>query len=205
MATITISRQLGSLGCDIAHTVAERLGYRLVRREIVNQAAHRAGAPEAALAAIDELGLLGLCPTPKACHAYHEAVRQVMEELAKEGNVVIIGRAGQVILRDHPATLHVRVVAPTQLRIARIAQRLRISRQAAEAQVAASDRNRANYLKRFYHVLGDDPELYDLIINTARMTPEAAASLICEALAARLERARADAAREDERIFDSIE
>ncbi len=204
MATITISRQLGSLGCDVARVVAERLGYRLARREVVNQAARRAGAPEAALAAIDELGLLGLCPTPKACRAYHEAVRQVMEELAKEGNVVIIGRAGQVILRDHPAALHVRVVAPTRLRIERIARRHGISLQAAEAQVEVSDRTRHNYLKRFYHVRADDPELYDLIINTERMTPEAAASLICDALAKRPEDTCAGAAGEDERTFESI-
>ena len=189
MATVTISRQLGSLGSEVARAAADRLGYRLVWRDVINQAARRAGAPEVALAAIDELGLLGLCPTPKACHAYHQAVRQVMEELAKEGGVVILGRAGQVILRDHPGALHVRVIAPQRLRVERVARRHGVSLQAAAAQVEASDRYRHHYLRRFYHVRADDPELYDLIINTERMTPEGAANLIYDALSTRQESA----------------
>ena len=53
---------------------------------------------------------------------------------------------------------------------------------AAQAQVQASDRARRNYLRRYYQARWDDPELYDLIINTARLTPESAADLICRAL-----------------------
>src|SRR5512143_2128601 len=100
MAIVTISRQLGSLGSEVARLVAERLGYRLVWRELINQAARRSGAPEAALAAIDDLGLLDICPSPQACQAYRDALKQVIEELALEGNCVILGRAGQVLLKS---------------------------------------------------------------------------------------------------------
>ncbi len=186
MTTITISRQLGSLGVEIATVAAERLGYRLVRREVMNQAARRAGAPEVALAAIDELGLLKMCPSPQACHAYHQAVGQVMQELAAEGNTVIIGRAGQVILRDVADVLHVRIIAPLALRVERLATRHGISREAAAAQIQASDRYRRNYLKRFYRARLDDPELYDLIINTSQLDTAAAADLIVVAVARRL-------------------
>lgn len=182
MATITISRQLGSLGREVARIVAERLGYRMMWRDLINEAARRAGAPEMALAAIDELGLLGMYPSRKACEAYCQAVRQVMEELAAQGNVVILGRAGQVILRDHSDTLHVRLMAPTRMRAERIAQTQEISIGAALAQIEASDRYRRNYLKRFYQVRWDDPELYDLVINTGRVTPGVAAELIVQAL-----------------------
>ncbi len=181
MSTITISRQLGSLGLEIAAVVAERLHYRLIRREVMNQAARRAGAPEAALAAIDELGLLKMCPTPAECHAYHAAVKQVMEELAGEGNVVIVGRAGQVILRDRPGILHVRIISPSSVRIERVAERYGISHEAAAAQVAASDRYRRSYLKRFYQARLDDPELYHLTINTANLTVIAGAEIIIAA------------------------
>ena len=91
MATITISRQPGSFGADVAHAVAHNLGYRVVWREVINQAARQAGLPEVALATIYELGLLGLRPSAEARRAYHEAVRQVIEGLAAEGNVVSIG------------------------------------------------------------------------------------------------------------------
>jgi cytidylate kinase len=204
MSTVTISRQLGSLGHEVARAAADRLGYRLVWREAINQAARQAGAPEVALAAIDELGLLGLCPSPKACHAYHRAVRQVMEELANKGGVVILGRAGQVILRDHPEVLHVRVVAPKRLRVERISRRHGISLQASEAQVEASDRYRQAYLRRFYHVRGDDSDLYDLFINTGRLSPGGAANLICEALLTWPDGPCADASAEYERILESI-
>jgi cytidylate kinase len=185
MAAITISRQLGSRGREVAHLVADRLGYRLVWRDLINQAARQAGAPEVALAAIDELGLLGLRPSRTASEAYCQAVRQVMEELVAAGNVVILGRAGQVILRDRPDTLHVRLMAPAQVRAARIAQSQGISIEGAIAQIEASDRNRRNYLKRFYHVRWDDPEIYDLVINTGRATPDMAANLICQTLSLR--------------------
>ncbi len=185
MGVITISRQLGSLGDEVASATAERLGYRLVVRELINQAARRAGAPEAALAAIDELGLLGACPSAQACRAYNRAVAQVIQELAAEGNVVIVGRAGQAVLEDFPSVLHVRVVAPAALRAQRVAARHGISLEAARAQIIASDQFRKRYVKRFFHVAWDDPDLYDIIINTRRIDSAAAAEVLAAALKGR--------------------
>lgn len=185
MTTITISRQLGSLGSEVARLVAERLGYRLVWRELINQAARRSGAPEAALAAIDELGLLDMCPSPQACEAYRDAVKQVLQELAQEGNCVILGRAGQILLKDDPYSLHVRIIAPIETRAKRVAEQRGVTLSGAKAQVLASDRYRARYLKRFYQVKWDDPGLYDLVVNTERIAPDVAAVLICQALSER--------------------
>ncbi|MCS7059903.1 MAG: cytidylate kinase-like family protein [Anaerolineae bacterium] len=184
MSAITISRQMGSLGRDVARAVGERLGYRVVWRELINQAARRAGQPELALAAIDELGLLGLAPPTAAIESYTRAVAAVMEELVAAGNVVIVGRAGQIILRGRPDVLHVRVVAPLPIRIARIADQQGVSLDAARAQVEASDRSRRAYLKRFHHCDWDDPDLYDLIINTERIDVSIAADMICAAVRA---------------------
>ncbi len=180
--TVTISRQLGSLGRDVARVVAERLGYRFVWRELINQAAQRAGAPETALAMIDDLGLLGIRPSPQACLAYRNAVRQVLEELAAHGRVVILGRAGQVILHEVPRTFHVRVVAPLQVRARRVASQENISIENALARIEASDRARRNYLKRCYQANWNDPELYDLVINTENIPVDTAAALVCQGL-----------------------
>ncbi|HZD56623.1 MAG TPA: cytidylate kinase-like family protein [Anaerolineales bacterium] len=182
MTAITISRQLGSHGDEVGQAIADRLNYRLVSREVINRAAARAQAPEVALATIDDLGLLGLKPTPRAQRAYHQAVRELMQELAAEGNIVIIGRAGQVILGDNPGVLHIKVIAPASLRAERIARQQNIPLRSAQEQIRASDQTRKDYLRRYYHVRWDDPELYDLILNTARLTPEEAACLICQAL-----------------------
>jgi cytidylate kinase len=177
---ITISRQMGSWGSQVAEEAARRMGYKLVWRELINQAALRAGVPEVALATIDELGILGLKPSARDLLAYHRSVRQIMGELAKEGNIVIIGRAGQVILQDQEDTLHVRVIAPRELRIARTAQEKSLPMEGAAGLIDRSDRSRTDYLKRYYRAQVDDPQLYDLVINTGRLSIEAAASLITQ-------------------------
>lgn len=181
---VTVSRQMGSLGCQVAEEAARRLEYRRVWREIINQAALRAGVPEVALATIDELGLLGIKPSRTDQLAYHRAVRQVMNEMVREGNVIIVGRAGQVILQDLPGVAHVRIIASREIRTQRVAEEQHISSEAAGVLVDRSDRARTDYLRRYYHANVDDPQLYDLTINTDRLTPIAAAGLICDLLMA---------------------
>lgn len=179
MAVITISRQMGSLGFEIGNLVSNRLGYRIVWRELINEAAQRSGAPDVALAVIDELGLLGVTPSAKNSQAYLEAVRSVVLELANKGNVVMIGRAGQRILTGYPGALHVRLIAPVDLRIQRIARQQGIPLEAARAQIDASDQHRRQYLKRYYQVDWEDASLYDLVINTGRISSADASELIC--------------------------
>jgi len=182
MNVVTLSRQLGSQGSEIAEIVAQHTGFRLIARELINQAARRAGAPEVGLAMIDELNLLGLKPSPAQTLAYLNAVKIVMEEQAIAGNVILVGRAGQIVLARHAQAVHVRVIAPVALRVERVALRLRIPVEAAHAQVEASDRYHQNYFKRYYKVPWDGSGLYDLIINTAKLTPADAADLICTLL-----------------------
>jgi cytidylate kinase len=183
MSVITISRQMGSLGGEIARLAAERLGYRLVWRDLINEAARRAGVPEMALAAIDELGLLGVSPSQKAYQSYREAMAQVMEEQVAIGDAVIVGRAGQVILGHRPDVLHVRINAPLDIRVQRVAARHNIALEQAQAQVKASDRYRISYLKRFYQVKWDNSDFYDLVINTRYLTAPDAAEILFTALA----------------------
>jgi cytidylate kinase len=182
MTVITISRQMGSLGRQVAEEIGRCLSYRVVWREVINEAASRAGVPEVALATIDELDLLGLRPSVNARKAYHGAVHEIMMELAEEGRVVIVGRAGQVILHGRPDVLHVRIYAPLDLRAERVAQRHNVSLEAAREQVLASDQSRTRYLKRYYQSHWDDPHLYDLMINTEHLDKVTAALVVCRAL-----------------------
>ena len=189
MAVITLSREMGSRGDDIARAVAERLGLRLVGRELINRAAKEAGAPEVALAEIDELGLLGVKPSAAALRLYREKVAAVIHELAAEGDVLLVGRGGQVILADRPDVLHVRIIAPRAMRLALVQARCRVSAEVAAARIEASDAARTGFLKRHFGVRGDEPHLYDLVINMAHLDVPAAVDLVCLA-AARLDSAR---------------
>lgn len=182
MAIITISRQLGSLGTTLGRQVADRLGYRLVHRELINQAAAHAGAPDMALATIDELGLLGIEPDEDQQRAYLKSVRTMIEVLAAADNVIIVGRAGQAILQQDTDALHLRVIAPLEARIQRIVKAHDIPPQAARAQIEDSDSYRASYLQRFYNIRWDDPSLYHLVINTGHISLETSAEVVCTAV-----------------------
>jgi cytidylate kinase len=180
MSIVTISRQIGSYGQEIGKQVAGQLGYRFIWRDLINKAARQAGAPAVALAMIDELHLLGICPTPRECQKYIEVVNQILCEIADQDNVVIVGRAGQCILANYPNCLHTRITAPEEVRAQRIAEKHGISIRAATEHVKASDRYRRNYLRRFHHIQWDDPALYDLNINTQRIPKEEAVAMICD-------------------------
>ena len=180
MTAITISRQLGSLGDEVGQAVAGRLNFGLVSREVINQAASRAHAPEVALATIDDLGLLDIRPSQKDRRAYQQAVKKVMQELAEAGKIVIIGRAGQVILKDHPNVLHVKVIAPAELRAERLALQQEISIESARAQIEASDNARRNYLRRYYRVRWDQLSPKGVIESEPKLWVKFEKKSICE-------------------------
>ena len=183
MAVITLSREMGSRGDDVARAAAERLGLRLVGRELINRAAKEAGAPEVALAEIDELGLLGVKPSAAALRLYREKVVAVIHELAAAGDVLLAGRGGQVILADQPGVLHVRIIAPLDTRLALVQARCRVPAEIAAARIEAADAARTGFLKRHFGVRGDEPHLYDLIINMAHLDVPATVDLVCLAAA----------------------
>jgi cytidylate kinase len=181
MPVITLSREMGSCGDDVAVAVAERMRLRLAGRELINRAAREAGAPEIALAEIDELGLLGVKPSPAARRLYGDKVAEVIRELADTGQVLLVGRGSQVVLAGRADVLHVRIIAPQAQRIAVVQQRCGVSHEVAAARIAASDRVRAAYLRRHHGVHWDHPALYDVVLNLGHLSIATAVDLICAA------------------------
>lgn len=182
VSVITISRQAGSQGDEVALQISNRLGWRCICREVINQAAREAQVPLVGLADIDELGVLGLRPRMKEWQAYQTQVERIIRHLAGEGQVVIVGRGSQMALRDHPGVLHVRVIAPLEVRIARLQQQEHISSEAARARLQASDKARIRYLQRSYGVKVNDPTLYHLVINTGLLKLSQAVNLVLQAM-----------------------
>lgn len=113
--------------------------------------------------------------------AYTDLIGRVMREYATEGGVIIVGRGSQIVLRDYTRVLHVRVQAPVEVRIRNIIKRQKVSYDVASDMVKESDRQRARYIKRYYYEDWDNPNLYDIIVNTNRMSINMAAHFISAA------------------------
>jgi len=116
---------------------------------------------------------------------YLETVGAIVRELAARGNVVVLGRGSQMILRDHPGALHVLCVAPRELRVRRLAQREGISLEEAARRLAEGDRARCAFYKKFWKVEVEDPHLYDMTIETSRLGIDLAAELVATAARAK--------------------
>ena len=116
---------------------------------------------------------------------YIEALTKVMKEVAAAGNVVIVGRAGHILLKDEPRVLKVGVVAEFDDRIATIMKRENLDRERAERTLLARGKARGHLFKRFFNIDNpDDPKLYNLVINTSLVNLEHAVDIVIGALTA---------------------
>jgi len=216
MQAVTISRQYGSGGGEIAVRLARKLGWQLVDHGVIEQAASELGVYETDISRHDEEYVEGTLsrilngirnltvaafipnasgalsppatpfaasrPSPPNERAYHETMQQVVRAAAKTGHVVIVGRGGQFLLADRRDMLHLRVVAPLELRVAYVARREEPNRDAARRRVQEKDRARDRNMQAQFHRKPDDPDLYDLVINTAVLDLDRIVDLICLAL-----------------------
>jgi len=175
MHAVTISREYGSGGGEIAARLAQQLEWQLVDHQIVAEAARELETHESVVQAHDEhvAGVLSRLfgwpfpTTSQDTQAYHEKLHHLVESAANAGHVVIVGRGGQVLLANRRDVLHVRVVAPLELRVAYVVNREGLDTDAARRRVQEKDRARARYAQTQFHSQSDDPHLYDLVINTA--------------------------------------
>jgi cytidylate kinase len=102
--------------------------------------------------------------------------------LAEIGNVVIIGRAANVVTQDAAHAFHVRLVGSLEARVRRVQQRDSLARADAVEQVRRIDAARRRYVKKYYAADIDDPLLYDVVLNTDRASESDLAALIADAV-----------------------
>jgi len=212
MTTITISRQLGSGGNEIANRVCELLDYQRFDKRMLARAASLAGLSDAEIIDFSEenykvrkfLDRLFNRPAIQIQQENELSLDQEKMPIKEEnslklvksailfayhrGDVVIMGRGGQVILKDKPGALFVRIEAPMEDRIQRVKVQFRESRQISSVTldlrrkvqdwILERDQASAEYLKRFYNVDWEDICLYHLIINTGKLNIEESANLI---------------------------
>jgi cytidylate kinase len=113
---------------------------------------------------------------------YLQTLKVVITELAKSRAIVIRGRGSQFILKDFPGVFHVLIVAPFDLRLKRLMDRMKLDEENAKKEIKRSDSNHHEFLKRYFHAETENPLDYDLVINTQRISIEEAASIILKAI-----------------------
>ncbi|MCL5986725.1 MAG: cytidylate kinase-like family protein [Actinobacteria bacterium] len=176
MAVITLSRQKGSNGYYIAVKVAELLGYRSVGKDELLELTKEYGVLPRQFEALDEKkpGFL----VTQYQDEYIRAMNKIIRQVAQEDNVVMRGRGSEVLTQDFKNALHIRVVAPIELRIERIRNTYKTPYNEAANMVKTSDENRSQYINVFYSVNRRRPFPYDLVINTKYIDVDSAAEYI---------------------------
>lgn len=184
MAIVTISRQVGSFGDEIAEMVARRLHYRLIERDQFQQMAG-GWDPEFRAAVSSRADRLD----PRFYErfffenpGYTCLFESLIYELASLGQVVIVGRGAQVVLRDIPGVFKARVVAPLEIRVKRVMADKGVSLEEASGFVSRYDHERRAIIQSIYHKDLTDWYLYDMILNTAFFGPEAGAAILSDAV-----------------------
>ncbi len=112
---------------------------------------------------------------------YITAITSVIVDEAKTDNVVLIGRAGNVILKDLANALHVWVVAFEDTRVEEISRRENLSEDDARKFIKYHEDARAAYYRKFHKVEPDDPTLFHLVLNTNKLGTEHSAQIIADA------------------------
>jgi hypothetical protein len=126
--------------------------------------------------------ILGLHPS--AWRLVHHTTETVLR-LAQAGNVILVGRGSMVITQRMPRAFHVRVVGSIEARIDRVRKGFGVSQKEAIARIESEDRARRRYLLKYFKRDPDDALLYDMTLNTDRVSIEEGTRMIGDAVLGR--------------------
>jgi CMP/dCMP kinase len=199
---ITISRQYGAGGSEVAQRVASALNWKVVDNELVEEVAARAGLPAADVAEREErvasfaerLARTLAASTPELFASpvpggtvpkLQEAdlvriTESVVENVAAGGRVVLVGRAAPAVLARERDSMHVKLVAPKAYRIQTAAERLGMDPDDAAALLDETDSMRARYHRQYYKRDWHDPVNYHMVLHTGVLGLDGAAAVIAD-------------------------
>jgi cytidylate kinase len=202
--TIAISREAGARGGTIAKRAGEKLGWQVFSQDLLEYISQEGtfrqevldNLPPAASVWVEEqsqrlLKEQNLSRNPTIL----ELARMVLS-LGAQGEVILLGRGAGCILPP-AATLHVRVVAPLEDRIAYMSQWLRLTEAEAAEQVRKRDHRRGDFINTHFHRKPSDVHQYDLVLNSSSLGEDGCAELIVQAAKAKLGLLLGPAAEED--------
>jgi cytidylate kinase len=193
MAVITIARQFGAGGRTLGSKLAKALDYRFLDEVVIQELARRINVTREAVEDIEQIagGFFSKIVSSMLSRSYMErltgadfgyideviylkTLKEVISDLARKDNVVLLGRGAQYILADHPNALHILLVGELKNRVEFMRQNYKLTEGQAEQAVADGEKRRRQLYSIFKQNNYNDPLLYHLVINTSRMTQEQA-------------------------------
>lgn len=178
MYFITISEMLGTNGEKIARQVAAELNYAFYGEQELSKAAEEMGflkdvkkMEEKGPALLERL----FSEKPKI---YLDRLQSVIYEVAKKGDAVFFGRGSQLLLHSFDCAFHVLVTGSMGKRIKRVMEERQISEEVADKVIHRSDHDKRGFIRFAFDEDWLNPHLYDLILNTDKLTVDSAARMI---------------------------
>ncbi len=196
---LLISRDKGAGGHQVANVVGQKVGWQVFNRQIVDAIAQRTQMRQQMIENLDEKTRGGLeeflrhvLTKEIGSTDYLRHLRQVLLTLGQQGEVVIVGRGAEYVL-PRQFGLRVRMVAPFDVRVERIAKANGLTPETTHALVEKVDQERKNFIHGQFQKDARDPLNYDLVVNTGALTVEGTAEIVLAALKQKLGVAQASA------------
>ena len=164
---ITLGRQHGSNGHDIARALADALGYTCYDKEIVDHAAENSSFSKEILDTYDD----------KRVSSY---IVPTLRSLADKGNAIFVGRCADYVLRNRDDVLRVFIMADMPFRIKTMMTRKNLTEDQAKKLIREVDKDRSSYYKYYTDQIWGESGNYDLCIDTSTCTLDEAAARIAD-------------------------
>ncbi|MBI4961946.1 MAG: cytidylate kinase family protein [Desulfomonile tiedjei] len=197
MAILTISREFGSGGREIAGGVADALGYEYLKRDRFFQEVRAQGNKwEQWAKGFDEHSPSVWEKYDWSFRGFAALTRSIILEYAERDNAVIMERGGNFLLKGVPHAFRVRIIAPFGTRMERVMIRESVDYDTARWLISRTDHERSRFIMALYGKRWDDPEQFGAIFNTGIQPIDEVVHIVCEALHD-LDKLKTDAAQEE--------
>jgi len=178
VAIITISRQFGSNGEIVAEILAGATGWLLLNKKTLEQYLTEHHIPQIRMEWINESSPHDIESLNKERIAYLDFLKETILNLSEKGHLFFLGRGGQFLFRDKEDAFHIKIIASLDTRAANIQDRFNVDKAAALRLINQKDAERTEYALFYHRGDSNDPQVYDLMINTSRISINEAAKVI---------------------------
>ena len=191
---ITIGRQHGSSGREIARLLAEKLNYKCYDKEIVDEAANHSDFSRDLIDAFDEkrmsafilhAGGYGLNENFRLNMQVVSAQFDAMRNIAEKGNCIFVGRCADYILRDHDDLVSVFILGDMDERLKCLERRQGLDEAEARKKIKEVDKDRSSFYRYYSDQTWGDAQNYDMCINSSKLGVEGTVETIMSYIKAR--------------------